>query len=426
MSEGKEEIYSTMFSSLKHPARRKILRILADKPLAFSEMLEILGISSSNLTYHLENLGELVSKDTNGVYRLSTFGQASVSTMRIVEEAPEVQVGKKRSGASRKWKILTAVLLISIIAISSVYAFQFNAMTQAINERDTLQATYNQLLAWSSITSSAINFLQDVVQIDVSKYQENLLSRTVETRSDGVIEEITHYALTSTGSKLDVIFTFHNNRLAQYRLVAVEGAPIYSQAQSHIVLDTANYMMERLRVYQKGDYLEDMSRILAKTTASPSIEIKEGNLKLSANFTSEDDAQITIMYTENNVDFAPKSLSLEFQGRTLTRLSDDYSLYTIGSTTMKIPSERAVELARNAINGFSYSANGLTLSNFKTISDPAPVVTFQPSTKSDLALYPQYRVIFYLDRVYANNYYRIAVTVWADTGEVATIQPLNY
>jgi len=81
MSDSEETIYSTMFSSLKHPARRKILRVLADKPLTFSEMLELLGISSSNLTYHLENLGELVTKDDTGAYRLSTFGLASVSTM---------------------------------------------------------------------------------------------------------------------------------------------------------------------------------------------------------------------------------------------------------------------------------------------------------------------------------------------------------
>jgi DNA-binding transcriptional ArsR family regulator len=106
MPEGKEEIYSIMFTSLKHPARRKILRILAEKSLAFSEMLEILGISSSNLTYHLENLGELVSKDQNGVYRLSTFGQAAVGTMKIVEDAPQVQP-KKRGGKTLKWKALT-------------------------------------------------------------------------------------------------------------------------------------------------------------------------------------------------------------------------------------------------------------------------------------------------------------------------------
>jgi len=43
VSEGKEEIYSIMFCSLKHPIRRKVLWILADKPLSFSEMLDLLG-----------------------------------------------------------------------------------------------------------------------------------------------------------------------------------------------------------------------------------------------------------------------------------------------------------------------------------------------------------------------------------------------
>ena len=85
-----------MFSSLKHPIRRKILRILADKPLSFTEMLELLGVSSSNLTYHLESLGELITKDDSGVYRLSTFGLASVSTMKIVEEREEYTISRRQ------------------------------------------------------------------------------------------------------------------------------------------------------------------------------------------------------------------------------------------------------------------------------------------------------------------------------------------
>jgi DNA-binding transcriptional ArsR family regulator len=64
MSGSEEEIYSIMFSSLKHPVRRKILRMLASKPLTFMEMVENLGVSSAHLTYHLESLGELVSKWT--------------------------------------------------------------------------------------------------------------------------------------------------------------------------------------------------------------------------------------------------------------------------------------------------------------------------------------------------------------------------
>jgi hypothetical protein len=62
MAASEEEIYSIMFTSLKHPVRRKILRMLNDKPLTFMEMVDNLGVSSSHLTYHLESLGELILK----------------------------------------------------------------------------------------------------------------------------------------------------------------------------------------------------------------------------------------------------------------------------------------------------------------------------------------------------------------------------
>jgi len=83
-----EEPYSTIFASLKHPIRRRILRMLSKKPMSFSEMLGVLGVSSSFLTYHLENLGELVSKIDDGKYRLSSFGEAAMATMTKVEDIP--------------------------------------------------------------------------------------------------------------------------------------------------------------------------------------------------------------------------------------------------------------------------------------------------------------------------------------------------
>ena len=91
MAISEDEIYSIMFTSLKHPVRRKILRMLATKPMTFMEMVENLGVSTSHLTYHLESLGELVSKLDNGQYKLSTFGLATVGAMNGVEEAPQIE-----------------------------------------------------------------------------------------------------------------------------------------------------------------------------------------------------------------------------------------------------------------------------------------------------------------------------------------------
>ena len=60
--------------------------MLSDKPLTYSEILEILNIDSGHLSYHLENLGDLTVHSSNGQYRLSSFGVAAVKLMGGVEE----------------------------------------------------------------------------------------------------------------------------------------------------------------------------------------------------------------------------------------------------------------------------------------------------------------------------------------------------
>ena len=68
MSDSWEETGSIIFSSLKHPARCKILRLPREKPKNFFRILKELDISGSHLNYHLENFGEL------GAYRTSSSG----------------------------------------------------------------------------------------------------------------------------------------------------------------------------------------------------------------------------------------------------------------------------------------------------------------------------------------------------------------
>jgi len=429
MPDGKEEIYSIMFTSLKHPARRKILRVLADKPLTFSEMLELLGISSSNLTYHLENLGELVSKDENGVYRLSTFGQASVNTMKVVEEAPEVQP-KKGNHTTRKWRLTAVALLIGIIVCASVTAAEFAVLSQAINERDTIKSEYDQLLSWTSTTNQAIDFLQKVVQLDTSKYQATLLSREVETRKDlgGISEEKIRYSLTGTdsggaASRLIVSFSFRNCDFYRYQLIVEEGAPIYAQAQSPFVMDAAKNIVDRLREYSTGSYLVNMSQLISRASNADNIEIKEGNIKLTATV-SGGKGEVLMQYTENGVDFAVKGLELVFENNVLKQLTDGWRLFTIGNADLKISSDRAVTLAKNALKGYTWTYNGIVVSSYQFNPEPASVV-FHPTTKNDLALYPQWTVTFYLDKVYAGNIYMLSVPVWADTGEIGQIEPRN-
>jgi hypothetical protein len=160
---------------------------------------------------------------------------------------------------------------------------------------------------------------------------------------------------------------------------------------------------------------------MSLVSTSESMEIKEGNLKLNATIAGND-ADVLMQYTENGVDFEQKGLRLVFDDGVLKDLTDGWGLYNIGSSSVTVNRDRAITLAKNALNGYTWTQNGMVISSFQYNPDPALVI-FRPATKNDLNLYPQYAITFFLDKVYAGGVYMIVVYVWADTGEVAYIEP---
>lgn len=139
MSDGEkieEETYSLIFSALRHPIRRKIMRVLAYEPRTFSEILEAVSIDSGHLNYHLENLGDLITHSPDGKYRLSGIGVAAVKLMSGVEESPPITVsprGKGRSVLKVFTKISLMILIIALIA-SSLF---FMGFTKSYSNPDT-------------------------------------------------------------------------------------------------------------------------------------------------------------------------------------------------------------------------------------------------------------------------------------------------
>ena len=421
MSDSEEEIYSIMFSSLKHPARRKILRMLSEKSMTFSQLLEELGVSSSHLTYHLENLGELVTKTENGEYKLSTFGTASVETMKIVEEAPAVR-SKYGFPLSLKWRSLLAILVIAVVLLASMSYVQYASLNKLSSEHELLESRYDQLLSWSASTDEAITFLQDVIQVDITQYHATLLSNTVEYRSDlgGVIEEILKYSLTSSESQIDVVLRFRNKELSRYQMSLFEGSPVYAQPQPFSILDVAKDLIQRYSSFKDAAYLKEMSSILATVEETENTEITEGNTKLKVTI-SGNNAEILWLYTENGVDFSPKSLGLVFENNVLKELTDGWFLFTIGSTEINVSREEAIEMARNVVQDFTWEADGVVVSDFNVLQEPVSAVFHPTLREKGLALVPYWEVTLYLDKVYPGGVNRLAVGIWADTREVRRI-----
>ena len=164
-----DEIYSTMFSSLKHPVRRKILRMLGLKPMTFMEMVDELGVSTPHLTYHLESLGELISKMDNGQYKLSAFGLATVSAMKSVEEVREIE--PKRRLMNFGWKAVFGMLMVAVLILAGMVAIEYanvnnlnTSVNQLSNQKKTLTSE-NAFLTSGLGENRTASFLQNVTQI---------------------------------------------------------------------------------------------------------------------------------------------------------------------------------------------------------------------------------------------------------------------
>jgi DNA-binding transcriptional ArsR family regulator/cell division protein FtsB len=140
-----EETYSTIFTALRHPIRRRILRMLSVEPMTFTNVLNTLGVESSHLTYHLDSLGVLISKTDSGKYRLSTFGQAAVSMMGWVEEASTIEF--KPVTLTTKWKAVFVLLVIGIAVFSGVYYSQYQVLSGLSMEYAELSEEFTQTKA---------------------------------------------------------------------------------------------------------------------------------------------------------------------------------------------------------------------------------------------------------------------------------------
>jgi hypothetical protein len=390
-------------------------------------MLDELEIPSSHLTYHLENLGELVVKMEDGKYKLSSFGKASVSMMKGAEEVPNSQA-KKFSALPLRWKSLFAALLIGIVLLSSMSYVLYASSNQLATDYELLKADFEKVKSLNT-SDKGLSLISDVFQIDVSEYKTTLLSNTVEARSDlaGMVEQVLKYSLINSETKIDLVLRFRNNHFSLYQLSLLEGlpyyGPIYVQPQPTDILEAARGVIDRYKSSTGEPYLEEMSRLLASANESAT-EQTLGNTKLKMTIYG-DNAEILLLYTANGVDFSAKSLRLVFQKHVLQELSDDWFIYEIGDTQLSVSQEQAIQIARDAAKNFEWNINGVTVSNFNVLAEPVSAVFFPHPRTELLTLFPYWYITLYLDREYPGGVNSITVGVWADTGQVANIQALS-
>jgi hypothetical protein len=114
-------------------------------------MVEVLGVSNSFLTYHLDNLGELIGKTEDGKYKLSNFGEAANATMTKVEDIPttlphQSPETKPKKIAGRGVAIALGIVCILLIAsLGGTLAYFSVTIHNKENELASANGTISQL-----------------------------------------------------------------------------------------------------------------------------------------------------------------------------------------------------------------------------------------------------------------------------------------
>jgi hypothetical protein len=118
-------------------------------------------MDSGHLSYHLESLGDLITRSPDGKYRLSSFGLAAVELMSGVEEHHPPRVFKSKNRVDFAFKMISVALAVALLSIS---AYAINLATQTDGNLATVGAVpialnANQTFSYSvTLTHDALHY----------------------------------------------------------------------------------------------------------------------------------------------------------------------------------------------------------------------------------------------------------------------------
>jgi hypothetical protein len=202
--------------------------------MSFSEMLEVLGVSSSFLNYHLENLGELVVKADDGKYKLSSFGEAAMSTMTKVEDIPTTASQQSPQTKPKRFIRRSVTMTLGIICILLIASMggTLAYYTMIIHDKDSELASANtaisqlntnvtnlqnqdkQLQMWLDGNETTLNHTQannTNLQDEIDSLNSNVTKLQNELNNFHITENSTVWlnGSTESGSSVGTLWVFY-------------------------------------------------------------------------------------------------------------------------------------------------------------------------------------------------------------------------
>lgn len=213
-----EDLFTTVFSELKHPIRRDIVKFIGNKEKSYTEILEHVDVERGKLNFHLRNLMNLVHRNTSGNYELSDLGLSGLDLIEKIESIRGFKAEKRWMNTSIA--IIYLALFTGLLALMSPFINYFvlltgisalaSAMLLAVlwgKKRIPFYDQYEVRFILSAVFVSALFF--GVFYTTILPQLELRLYYTYTENPVSIVEPITftipaqwHYAKTDSGYQL--------------------------------------------------------------------------------------------------------------------------------------------------------------------------------------------------------------------------------
>jgi len=269
----------------------------------------------------------------------------------------------------------------------------------------------------------ALSFLENVVQLDLSKYEVKTITEDEHMPPPLPVwyEEVS-YMLKTGGGWLDVGCLFVNDSFIGCRIYKHDNVTLhYTVEQPTNLIDKAKGLLKRYGNWIRNPLNREME-LLEKMVKVDNVNITSDDMDLRVSVTGIlVDFQWILLYG-NGLEL--RVLTISFEDYSLYWFTDFRDLYKVGSITLKVSKEDAIEMALSLAKNFSWKVGETEIKDFVIKKEPIGV-ELTLWNREPYTFYPHWRITLFLDKVYPGGVTGIQVGIWADTGEIHYIIALS-
>lgn len=270
-----------------------------------------------------------------------------------------------------------------------------------------------------SDSDRVLNFLEEVVIIDVSRYNVTFVPSESSFH-------FSYFKFESSSSSFDVMYDYQNNELNYLALGTVEGTPLYTEPLPNSILETADQFLQRYQSFTGEDFQQKRD-ILDNITKLEDTTITQENLIFNFQY-----GQASQLHTDNSTTFewvnlingAPfTTIYVSFQDGHFVHLFDSQRVFKSGSTEVNVSREEAIAITKETAENWSevikVGNETILVSNLTILDEPVDASLYFRSREA-YTLYPCWDVTVHADKIHPDIGLSFKAEIWADTGETIT------